>query len=181
MLCALSYKRVCKHCNTGPCARVCMCHARRTEVWVIQVRLKYQVEVGPDWIPSDRSPDFEKHYCRVSAICSLVWASAKHLMHMEHKSVNTSGVSKSSSDLLNYTGFPGDVCVAFFYVPPGNKDAVRRRQTPSWKKKAVVFTTTVLSKLHFCCAAHMQKKKNSWEAIWLNSSKKKKKKIAILG
>ncbi len=31
---------------------------------------------------------------------------------------------KSSSDLLNYTGFPGDVCVAFFNVVPGNKEAV---------------------------------------------------------
>ncbi len=30
---------------------VCVCHARRTEVWVIRVRLKYQVEAGPDWIP----------------------------------------------------------------------------------------------------------------------------------
>ncbi len=26
--------------------------------------------------------------------------------------------------IQNYTGFPGDVCVAFFNVPPGNKDAV---------------------------------------------------------
>ncbi len=33
-------------------------------------------------------------------------------------------MSKSSSDWLNYTGFPGDVCVAFFNVPPGNKDVV---------------------------------------------------------
>ncbi len=49
---------------------------------------------------------------------------AKHLMHMAHLSGNTSGVSKSSSDWLNSTGFPGDVCVAFFNVPPGNKDAV---------------------------------------------------------
>ncbi len=49
---------------------------------------------------------------------------AKRLMHMAHKSGNTSGVSKSSSDLLNYTGFPGDVRVAFFNVPLGNKDAV---------------------------------------------------------
>ncbi len=32
--------------------------------------------------------------------------------------------------------FLGDVCVAFFNVSPGNKDAV----TPSRKKKAVVFT-----------------------------------------
>ncbi len=43
---------------------------------------------------------------------------------MAHKSGNTLGVSKSSSDWLNYTGFPGDVCVAFFNVPPGNKDTV---------------------------------------------------------
>ncbi len=43
---------------------------------------------------------------------------------MAHFSGNTSGVSKSSSDWLNYTGFPGDVCVAFFNVPPRNKDAV---------------------------------------------------------
>ncbi len=50
----------------------------------------------------------------------------------------TSGVSKSSSDWLNYTGFPGDACVAFFKVPPGNKDAVT--PNPSRKKKAVVFT-----------------------------------------
>ncbi len=49
---------------------------------------------------------------------------AKRLMHMGHKSGNTSGVSKSSSDWLNYTGFLGDVCVAFFNITPGNKDAV---------------------------------------------------------
>ncbi len=45
-------------------------------------------------------------------------------MHMVHLSGNTSVVSKSSLDWLNYTGFPGDVCVAFFNVPPGNKDGV---------------------------------------------------------
>ncbi len=45
-------------------------------------------------------------------------------MHMAHLSGNTSGGSKSSSDWLDYTGFPEDVCVAFFNVPPGNKDAV---------------------------------------------------------
>ncbi len=43
---------------------------------------------------------------------------------MTHLSGNTSGVSKSSSDWLDYTGFPGDVCVAFFNIPPGNKNAV---------------------------------------------------------
>ncbi len=48
----------------------------------------------------------------------------EHLMRIAHKSGNTSGVSKSSSDWLNYTGFLGDVCVAFFNVLPGNKDAV---------------------------------------------------------
>ncbi len=45
-------------------------------------------------------------------------------MHMVHLSGNTSVVSKSSSDWLNYRGFPGDVCVAFFNVLPGNKDAM---------------------------------------------------------
>ncbi len=40
---------------------------------------------------------------------------AKHLMHMAHLSGNTSVVSKLSS---------GDVCVAFFNVPPGNNNAV---------------------------------------------------------
>ncbi len=40
-------------------------------------------------------------------------------MHMVHFSGNTSVVSKSLSDWLNY-----NVCVAFFNVPPGNKDAV---------------------------------------------------------
>ncbi len=49
---------------------------------------------------------------------------AKHLMHMVHLSGNTSVVSKSSSDWLNYTGFPGDVCVTFFNVSSGNNDAV---------------------------------------------------------
>ncbi len=49
---------------------------------------------------------------------------AERLMHMAHKSGNTSGVSKLSSDWLNYTGFLGDVCVVFFNIPPGNKDAV---------------------------------------------------------
>ncbi len=43
---------------------------------------------------------------------------------MAHKSGNTSGVSKSSRDWLNYTGFPGNVCVAFFNVPSVNKDVV---------------------------------------------------------
>ncbi len=51
--------------------------------------------------------------------------SLRRLMHMVHVSGNTSVVLKSSSDWLNYTGFPGDVCVVFFNVLPGNKDAVK--------------------------------------------------------
>ncbi len=58
---------------------------------------------------------------------------------MAHKSGNTSGVSKSSLDWLNYTGFPGDVCVVFFNVHLETN--MLSRQTPSRKKKAVVFTT----------------------------------------
>ncbi len=49
---------------------------------------------------------------------------AESLMHITHKIRNTLGVPKSSSDWINYTGFPGDVCVVFFNVPPGNKDAM---------------------------------------------------------
>jgi len=56
---------------------------------------------------------------------------AKRLMHMLHLSGNASRVSKSSSDWLDYTGFPWDVCVAFFNVSPGNKDDVAPK--PSWK------------------------------------------------
>ncbi len=62
-------------------------------------------------------------------------------MGLVHLSGNTSGVLKSSSDWLDYTGFPGDVCVAFFNVLPGNKDAVA--PNPPRKKKAVVFTDVV--------------------------------------
>ncbi len=60
----------------------------------------------------------------------------KRLMHMVKLFVSTSVVSKSS-DWLNYTGIPGDVCVAFFNILPENKDAVA--PNPSRKKKAVVF------------------------------------------
>ncbi len=60
----------------------------------------------------------------LSLRCHAHGTLVKHLMHMAHLSGNTSGVSKSLSDWLDYTGFPGDVCVAFFNIPPGNKDAV---------------------------------------------------------
>ncbi len=62
---------------------------------------------------------------------------AERPMHTIHLSGNTSGVSKSSSDWLNYTGFPGDVSVAFFNVLPGNKDAMALNSPPH----ALVFTT----------------------------------------
>ncbi len=63
---------------------------------------------------------------------------AERLMHTAHLAGNTSGVSKSSSDWLDYTGFPGDVCVAFFNIPPGNKDAVM-------PNPIIVFTTVTMS------------------------------------
>ncbi len=62
-------------------------------------------------------------------------------MHMAHLSGNTSGVSKSSLDWLNSTGFPGDVCVAFFNVPPGNHAVAPNPITK--EKKAVVFTNVM--------------------------------------
>ncbi len=55
-------------------------------------------------------------------------------MHMAHLSGNTSGVSKSSSDWLNYTGFPGDVCVAFFNVPAW-KQRYRGAKHPHERRK----------------------------------------------
>ncbi len=75
----------------------------------------------------------------LSLRCHAHRTLAKRLMHMVHLSGNTSGVSKSPSDWLNYTGFLGDVCVVFFNVPPETK--MLWRQTPSRKKKAVVITT----------------------------------------
>lgn len=50
---------------------------------------------------------------------------AELLMHMADKVGNTLGVSKSPSDWSNYTGFLQDVCITFFKVPPGNKDAIK--------------------------------------------------------
>ncbi len=43
---------------------------------------------------------------------------------MPNKIGNTSEVLKSSSEWLNSTGLPEDMCVALFNVVPGNKDAV---------------------------------------------------------
>ncbi len=64
------------------------------------------------------------HDPSLSLRCHAHGPLAKCLMHMVHLSGNTSRVSKSSSDWLDYTGFLGDVCVAFFNVMPGNKVAV---------------------------------------------------------
>ncbi len=50
-------------------------------------------------------------------------------------------MSKSSSDRLNYTGFPGDVCVTFFNVPPGNKDAVT--PNPLIEEESCVYLTVM--------------------------------------
>ncbi len=55
-------------------------------------------------------------------------------MHLAHLSGNTSGVLKSSSDWLNYTGFSRDVCVACFNVP-GNKNAVAPNPLMKEKKE----------------------------------------------
>ena len=60
---------------------------------------------------------------------------AKRLMHMVHLTGNTSGMSKSSSDWLNFIGFPGGASVAFIFGPPGNK-----AQTCDCGRKTVVFT-----------------------------------------
>ncbi len=54
---------------------------------------------------------------------------AERLMHIAHKILNL------SSDWLNDTGFPGDVCVAFRL-----ETKMLCWQTSSWKNKAVMFT-----------------------------------------
>ncbi len=64
----------------------------------------------------------------LSAFCDYLCHSSlslrcyvhERLMHM----TQNWKVSKWSSNWLNSTRFPGDVCVALFNVPPGNKDAV---------------------------------------------------------
>ncbi len=66
---------------------------------------------------------------------------AERLMHVAHKSGNTSGVSKLSSDSLN-TGIPGDVCVTFFNVQPGNKDAVTSNPLTKEESRRGTVTTS---------------------------------------
>ncbi len=61
---------------------------------------------------------------------------------MAHLSGNTSGVSKSSSDWLDYTGFLGDVCVAFFNVLPGNKNSVAPNPLTKEKSHNLQLTTS---------------------------------------
>ncbi len=73
----------------------------------------------PKLVP--RTVDFHWYWYR---ILKFWYRDNPSLMHTAHLAGNTSRVSKSSSDWLNYTGFPGDMWVAFFNVPPGNKDAV---------------------------------------------------------
>ncbi len=86
------------------------------------------------------------HFWSISCSLSLIRHAhgplAKRLMHMAHLAGNTSGVSKSSSDWLNYTWFPEDVCVAFFNVPPGNKDAVAPNPLTIEESRHVTTVTT---------------------------------------
>ncbi len=72
----------------------------------------------------DKTKSYLNEWGSLSLRCHAHELLAKRLMQKEQLSGNTSGVSKSSSDWLNYTGFPGYVCAAFFNIPPGNKDAV---------------------------------------------------------
>ncbi len=87
--------------------------------WFVYMYCVLNVSIGEDQLLSMR-----KRHFSLSLRRDAHGPLAKHLMHMAHLSGNTSGVSKSSSDWLNYAGFQGDVCVTFFIVLPGNKDAV---------------------------------------------------------
>ncbi len=67
-----------------------------------------------------------------------------NILLVTHLFGNTSVVSKSSSDWLNYTVFPEDVCMSrslTFRL----ETKMPWRQTPSRKKKAVVFTNVTVS------------------------------------
>ncbi len=95
-----------------------------------------------------------------SVYLHLVSASdvTKRLMHMAHLSGNTSGVLKSSSDWLDYTGFPGDTCFAFFNVLPGNKDAVA--PNPLTKEES--------HRVYKCDDEHLSRSNKRWifKSMW---------------
>jgi len=55
---------------------------------------------------------------------------------------NTSGVSKSSSDWLDYAGCPGDVCVAFFNVLPENNNSVAPNPLTKEESLSLQLTTS---------------------------------------
>ncbi len=72
--------------NTATLVHACVCvrvRVPRTEVWVIRVRLKYEVEAGPDLIPSrSGSPDFEKRWAIPLSAC---WSRFISLCLWENK------------------------------------------------------------------------------------------------
>ncbi len=68
-LCALSYKRVCNHCNTGSCVCVCVCvRAPRALRGGLSDTSALEISSGDgsglNSLPDpDRSPYFEKPWC----------------------------------------------------------------------------------------------------------------------
>ncbi len=67
-------------------------------------------------------------------------------MHLVHLSGNTSGVSKSLSDWLDYTGFSGDVCHVLKHSTWKQRCCdTKHPPPPPRKKKAVMFTTVTMS------------------------------------
>ncbi len=101
-----------------------------TYIWHAVRRVGSELGIEPE--PRDPPPPFQEwdeirlrvRSCGEGLKRHTHGALAKRLMHIVHLSGNTSGVLKLSSDWLNSTGFPGDMCVMFFNVPPGNKDAM---------------------------------------------------------
>ncbi len=77
--------------------------------------------------------------------CMVGLVSASDVWCMVFLSGNISEVSKSSSDWLNYTGFPEDVCIAFFNVSPRCRGAKppHERRNPSclqlWRRALISF------------------------------------------
>ncbi len=69
-------------------------------------------------------------------MCNEIKCAIQYTVDLINNNINTSGVSKSSSDWLNYTRFPGDVCVPFFNAKPPHE-----RRKPSclqmWRRTRI--------------------------------------------
>ncbi len=120
----MSNKRVCKHCNTGSCARVCVCHASRTEVWV---RLNYQVEVGLDWIPSRtgvrtlRSPGIETgtiiYIQRIGLSNIIICNNNNNIFYFDYRKITIVSINNNKHfNYINNNNFDIIIIIHIFWI-----------------------------------------------------------------